>query len=83
MAQCQARMLERRAEADMASAADGENLRILIDDARACLREVAELSADEARALKENIEAMDEALRTLVGDPADSGGANRRWKAKT
>ncbi len=82
MAQCQARMIERLSEADVASAADGESLRVLIDDARACLREVAELSADEARALQSNVAALDDALRTLAGEPSEPAGSGRRWKVK-
>ena len=82
MAQCQARMIERLAEADVASAADGESMRILIDDARACLREVAELSAAEAKALKTNIETLDETLRSLAGDVPEPSSATRHWKVK-
>lgn len=81
MARCQAKMIERLAEADAASISDGENMRILIDDARACLREIAEISAEEANNLNTCIQAMDEALRSLAGE-AGSDGGGRRWKVK-
>jgi hypothetical protein len=60
-----------------------EQLRTVVDEARGCLREVADVASLELAQLRSRIGALEEATRSLVPDVNDSDHPyRRRWKAK-
>lgn len=60
-----------------------EQLRTVVDEARGCLREVADVASLELGQLRTRIGALEEATRRLVPDVNDSDHPyRRRWKAK-
>lgn len=81
--QCQARFVDHVARSAAGSADKEETLRLLVDDARACLRQIAEASEREAKAFRSDLEALDEALRALADEQTEPDKAGRRrWKVK-
>jgi hypothetical protein len=60
-----------------------ERLGTVVDEARGCLREVAEAMTVELGRLQHHLGSLDEAARNLVPRPDDSGQPyRRRWRAK-
>lgn len=80
---CQARFVDHAARSAAGAADSEETVRLQIDDARACLRQIAEASEREAKAFRSDLEALDEALRALADDRTEPDKAGRRrWKVK-
>jgi hypothetical protein len=62
-----------------------EALRMIVDEARGCLRDVADAASQEFRRLQSKLDRLHEGTRALVTDPEDAGvntRYTRRWKAK-
>ena len=58
-------------------------LRVVVDDARHCLREMGDAAFEELGRLRSELTALQDAARGLVPEPDDSGKAyRRRWKVK-
>lgn len=80
---CQARTFDTLRQDSFINADDDEKTRILIDEARACLREIVELCAGESKSLQAKMLDIDEAMRAMAGEPDRSAGASqRRTKAR-
>jgi hypothetical protein len=54
----------------------------LVEEFRAYLREVGDLSLQEARAFQSELEKLAADLATTTGDSSESPEYRRRWKAK-
>jgi hypothetical protein len=60
-----------------------EQLRTVVDEARGCLRDVADVASLELDQLRRRLAALDEATQNLVPDVDNSDHPyRRRWKAK-
>jgi hypothetical protein len=59
-----------------------EERRALIDELRAYLREVGDVSLQEARLFQSELEKLAAEAATAAGNPEDSPEYRRRWKAK-
>jgi hypothetical protein len=58
-------------------------LRIVVDETRGCLREVADASSHEFRRLQSELAKLQEEMRTLLsGANGSENKYTRRWKAK-
>ncbi len=57
-------------------------LRMAVDEARGCLRDVLDLASHEFRGLQEKLGSLQEQARAIVRDAEDSKVYTRRWKAK-
>ncbi len=69
--------------ATAAQAADeGQALARLVDDARAHLRRMSEITLDESRRFEIQMQALGEELRTVVVDPIDSAAPRRYARTK-
>jgi hypothetical protein len=81
--QGQSRLMDPMKSSASANASSEQAVRALVDDARGCLREVAEAAAEEFRLLQSELTMLQEAMRALIDEPDDSERAYaRRWKAK-
>ncbi len=59
-------------------------LRLLVDETRGCLRDIAETSTHEVRRLQSELSDLQDATRELVRDESESARTyKRRWKAKS
>jgi hypothetical protein len=59
-----------------------EERRALIDELRAYLREVGDVSLQEARSFQSELEKLAAEVATAAANPEDSPEYRRRWKAK-
>ena len=60
-----------------------EQLRTVVDEARGCLGDIAEMASQEVRQLQHRLNGLQEATRGLVPEASISEGSyRRRWKAK-
>ena len=66
----------------LASAVGAEALARNVDDARAHVRRLAEIAADEARLLAAQLSSIDEQLRAVVPDADPADAARRFARAK-
>jgi hypothetical protein len=60
-----------------------QTLRIVVDEARGCLRDLADVAAQELGRLRTELAALQEAARGLLAEEKDTEKVyRRRWKAK-
>lgn len=58
-------------------------LRVVVDEARGCLRDVADAASEELGRLRSELAALQEAARGLLAEEEDTEKVyRRRWKAK-
>ena len=61
-----------------AAASDEEKTRIMVDEARGCLRGVMEACTQEGKALQAKLLEIDEVMRQMADPPQTSAGASAR-----
>ena len=58
-------------------------LRIIVDETRGCLREVADVSSQEVRRLQVELGKLQEEAREIIAEPEEPARKHKRaWKAK-
>lgn len=75
---CQRSVAETLQSDAYGSASEDEKTRMMVDEARGCLRGVMEACTQEGKALQARLLDIDEAMRQLVGSPQTSAGASAR-----
>jgi len=65
-----------------AGAQGQRDIRFLIDEARTYLREIADLTSQEARLLQVELERIELQMNQILSDDLKSNGPHRYWKAK-
>lgn len=59
-----------------------DDRRAVIDELRACVRELGEVSVQKARVLQSELERLSHGLAAAVGPGATHAQHRRRWRSK-
>ena len=82
--QGQSRLLNHLRTSERSEEFGQSTLRVLVDETRGCLRDLAETSSDEVRRFQSELSGLQDATRDLVSDGNGSRKTyTRRWKAKS
>jgi hypothetical protein len=81
--QGQSRLLDHMRSSESSDDFREQAVRILVDEARGCLRDVVDASSEEVRRLQSELARLQEEVRAVVSGGNDSQiEYTRRWKAK-